>query len=252
HAFADARSYIGIPNFFDALQRNGHRPAAFFMDMILSTNGIIVPPPGYLEGVFRRVRDAGGVCVADEVQSGFGRLGKFMWGFQVGEVVPDIVTFGKPIANGYPMGLVVTTRAIADHFEEYTDFFSTTGGNPVACAAAAAVLDVLEDEKLMANAESVGARILNGIEELAQRFEQVGDVRGSGLFIGVELVEDRATLEPATEKTRAIVDALRDLGVLVGIDGPHDSVVKIRPPMVFSDAHADRLLLCLEQALEML
>lgn len=234
------------------LQRNGHGPAAFFIDMIMSTNGIIVPPPGYLEDVFARVRAAGGLCVADEVQSGFGRLGKVMWGFQTGNVVPDIVTFGKPIANGYPMGLVVTTRAIADRFEEYAEYFSTTGGNPVACASALAVLDVLEEENLMCNADQVGTRVFHGIEELANKFDIIGDVRGSGLFMGLELVEDRASLEPASEKTRAVVDTLRDLGVLVGIDGPHDNVIKIRPPMVFNETHADRLLQCLEKALTML
>lgn len=241
----------GCERAIDQLSRRGQKPAAFFIDLILSTSGIMVPPPGYLEEVFERVRAAGGLCVADEVQSGFGRLGQTLWGFETGGVVPDIVTFGKPIANGYPMGLVVTTRAIADRFEEYAEFFSTTGGNPVACASALAVLDVLEEEDLMAGADRVGAYLSDGIRDLARRFDLIGDVRGSGLFIGVELVEDRITLEPAAESTRAVVDDLREQGVLVGIDGPRDNVIKIRPPMVFNEGHADRLLQSLEKVLKM-
>jgi 4-aminobutyrate aminotransferase-like enzyme/Ser/Thr protein kinase RdoA (MazF antagonist) len=233
------------------LRRNGHEPAAFFIDSILSSNGIFVPPPGYLEEVFGRVRAAGGLCVADEVQAGFGRLGKTMWGFETGGVVPDIVTFGKPIANGYPMGLVVTTRAIADRFDEHAEYFSTTGGNPVACASALAVLDVLQDEDLVVRAERVGERIMEGLRQLADQHTLIGDVRGSGLFIGVELVEDRATLEPSAAGARAVADTLRDHNVLVGIDGAYDNVIKIRPPMVFSDEHAGRLLQSLDKALEM-
>ena len=230
------------------MRDRGHEPAAFFMDMILSTSGIFVPPPGYLKEIFRCVRAAGGLCVADEVQSGFGRLGKHMWGFESGGVVPDIVTFGKPIAGGYPMGLVVTTRAIADRFCQHTEFFSTTGGNPVACAAASAVLQVIADEGLMNHADRVGTELVYGIRQLARRHALIGDVRGSGLFIGVELVKDRATLEPATEETRIVVNALRDDGVLVGIDGTFHNVIKIRPPMVFNSEHTKIFLQSLDQA----
>ncbi|MCH7534604.1 MAG: aminotransferase class III-fold pyridoxal phosphate-dependent enzyme, partial [Bacteroidetes bacterium] len=178
--------------------------------------------------------------------------GKNMWGFQAGDVVPDIVTFGKPIAGGYPMGLVVTTRKIADQFQESTDFFSTTGGNPVACAAALAMLQVMEDEKLMQNAEQIGELIISGIKELAKTYSLIGDVRGSGLFIGVELVKDRNTLEPAITETHKLVNLLRNNGVLVGVSGLHDNVLKIRPPMVFNETHVAILLRELENVLRKL
>lgn len=230
-----------------SLGQRGHAPAAFFMDSILSSSGIFVPPPGYVKSVFSRVRAAGGLCVADEVQSGFGRMGKWMWGFGVDDVVPDIVTLGKPIAGGYPMGVVVTTREIADRFRH---FFSTTGGNPVACASALAVLDVIEDEGLLAHADRVGSELLAGIRQLATKTDLIGDVRGSGLFIGVDLVRDRVTAEPASEEARTVVNLMREDGVLIGRDGPAENVLKIRPPMVFNSNHADRLVQGLSRALD--
>lgn len=231
------------------LKSKGHRPAAFFMDMILSSSGVYNPAPGYLENVFDKVRAAGGLCVADEVQSGFGRTGHHMWGFQIGDVIPDIVTFGKPIAGGYPMGLVVTTRDIADKFEQSTEFFSTTGGNPVACAAANAMLDVIENEDLLNNAIGMGEEITKGIKQLAEKFPIIGDVRGSGLFIGVELVRNPNTLEPAPEEASKLLNILRDERVLIGKDGIHKNVLKIRPPMVFNSSHVKILLKKLEIAL---
>ncbi len=234
------------------LKSRGHSPAAFFMDMIMSSSGIFAPAPGYLEGLFDSVRHSGGLCIADEVQSGFGRTGTHMWGFEAGNVIPDIVTFGKPIAGGYPMGLVVTTREIADQFEQTTEFFSTTGGNPVACAAAMAMLDVIEDESLMENAHRIGAGIMSGIQSLSDRFPIIGDVRGSGFFIGVELVKDKQTLEPASYETKQVMNILRNNGVLVGMDGIHENVLKIRPPMVFAEHHVEILLHELENALSMI
>lgn len=232
------------------LKSAGHRPAAFFIDMIMSSSGIFSPAPGYLENIFSIVRESGGLCVADEVQSGFGRTGKHMWGFQAGNVIPDIVTFGKPIAGGYPMGLVVTTRAIAEKFEQSCDFFSTTGGNPVACAAALAMLQVIEDEKLMQNADITGGLLMSGIKELATRYPLIGDVRGSGLFIGVELVKDQQTLEPAIDETKKVMNYLRNNNVLIGQDSLLGNVLKIRPPMVFNKDHASILLNVLEQAIQ--
>ena len=232
------------------LESTGQRPAAFFMDMIMSSSGIFSPAPGYLENIYAIVRAAGGLCVADEVQSGFGRTGKNMWGFQSGNVIPDIVTFGKPIAGGYPMGLVVTTREIATKFAQSCDFFSTTGGNPVACAAALAMLQVIEDEQLMENADKTGELLMAGIRELATRYPLIGDVRGSGLFIGVELVKDRQTLEPATDEASEIVNHCRDNNVLIGADGILGNVLKIRPPMVFNNSHTRILLKALEKAIQ--
>ncbi|NKB76201.1 MAG: aminotransferase class III-fold pyridoxal phosphate-dependent enzyme [Gammaproteobacteria bacterium] len=231
------------------LNTTGHQPALFMLDSIMSSSGIFTPPLGYLDTLYDIVRKAGGLCVADEVQSGFGRTGKHMWGFEFGNVVPDIVTFGKPIAGGYPMGLVVTRREIADKFEKHGEFFSTTGGNPVACAAALAILRVMKNEKLMANADTMGEKIKYGLSSLAQKYPLIGDVRGSGLFIGVELVLDRMTLVPATDRAREIANQLRQRGVLIGVDGVHQNVLKIRPPMVFNESHVDFLLTELERAL---
>jgi 4-aminobutyrate aminotransferase-like enzyme/Ser/Thr protein kinase RdoA (MazF antagonist) len=226
----------------DKLKQNGHAPAAFFMDMIMSSSGIMVPPPGYTEEVNKRVKNAGGLFVADEVQSGFGRLGKSMWGFEIAGVTPDIVTFGKPIAGGYPMGLVVTRSEIAEKFERDCEFFSTTGGNPVACAAADAVLQVMQDEALMLNADRIGKMLSDGIRELADQQPIIGDVRGSGLFIGVELIKDPETLAPAATEAKSIANALKNEGVLIGVDGIYSNVLKIRPPMVFNEHNAKFLL----------
>jgi len=250
---ADAERGTRYASYTDAalerLGAKGHRPALFMIDTVMSSSGIFEVAPGYLSGVFRRVRAAGGLCVADEVQAGFARTGRHMWGFEQDDVIPDIVTFGKPIGNGHPIGAVVTRRDIADEFYRATGFFSTTGGNPVSCAAATAVLDVIEREQLQKNALEMGAELTRGIEALALRYPIVGDVRGPGLFIGVELVRDRVTREPAPIETRAVVNGMRDRGVLVGRDGLHDNVLKIRPPLVFRPSHVDRLLCALDETL---
>jgi 4-aminobutyrate aminotransferase-like enzyme len=185
------------------------------------------------------VHKAGGVCIADEVQVGLGRLGKCFWGFQLDAVVPDIVVCGKPIGNGYPLGAVITTRAIADAFDNGMEFFSTFGGNPVACAAGLAVLDVLENENLLANAETTGTYLLEGLGHLMNLHPIIGDVRGVGFFMGVELVTDREALTPAPQQTSYIVNRLRECGILAGTDGPFHNVIKLRPSMIFSHANAD-------------
>jgi 4-aminobutyrate aminotransferase-like enzyme len=239
-----------IDDAIGSLDARGFAPAAFYIDPILSSSGIMVPPPGYLAVAFEKVRAAGGLCVADEVQTGFGRTGDHFWGFSAHEVVPDIVTLGKPIGNGFSMAAVVTTPAIVASLIEESGFFSTTGGNPVACMVGLAVLDVLEKERLQENAADVGTRLRSQIKKLAQQHPLIGDVRGAGLFIGVELVRNRSTLEPATEEAAAIVNRMRDLGVLVGIDGPHANVLKIRPPLVFNENHALQLVDALDRALQ--
>ena len=244
------QKYAGLAD--DAIARlrdKGHRPAAVMIDSIMSSNGIMVPASGYLAGVFDRVRAAGGVCIADEVQSGFGRLGTHLWGFETGGVVPDIVTFGKPIGNGHPLGLVVTTRELADRFAEHHDFFSTTAGNPVSCSAALAVLDVIEREFLRENALRIGTELANQIRDLGARYSMVGDVRGGGLFIGVGLVRNRETLEPATAETRTVVNLMREDGVLIGVEGEHGNVLKIRPPLVFGPPHVKQFVSTLQRAL---
>lgn len=233
----------------DRARAKGRGVAAFIAETLPSVGGQVVFPPGYLAEAYRHVRTAGGVCIADEVQVGFGRLGTHFWGFESQGVVPDIVVLGKPIGNGFPLAAVVTTPDIAASFDNGMEFFSTFGGNPVACAAGLAVLDVMRDERLQANALRVGTRILDGLRGLMARHEVVGDVRGSGLFLGVELVRDRATLEPAGEEASYVVDRLREVGVLAGTDGPHHNVIKLRPPLIVADADADLLVAALDEVL---
>jgi 4-aminobutyrate aminotransferase-like enzyme len=211
--------------------------------------GQIVPPPGYLEEAYRRVRAAGGLCIADEVQVGFGRLGSHFWGFEMLGVVPDMVVLGKPMANGFPLGALITTEAIARSFANGMEFFSTFGGNPVACASGLAVLDVVRDEGLQARALELGTHLLSGLRGLMEKYPLIGDVRGAGLFLGVELVRDRVTREPAPVQAKVVVNRLRELGVLTGTDGPHDNVIKLRPPLVLTVAEADLFLAILDRVL---
>lgn len=218
------------------------KAGALLVESLPSVAGQIVPPPGYFEKAFKAVRDAGGVCIVDEVQVGFGRTGDHFWGFERQGVVPDIVVMGKPMGNGHPLGAVVTSAEIAKSFANGMEFFSTFGGNPVSMAAGMAVLDVLDEEGLQENARRVGNRLIEGLRELAGHHEIIGDVRGAGLFLGVELVRDRKSLQPATQETSRVVEALRDHQILTGTEGPHHNVVKIRPPMCVSMSDADRLI----------
>ena len=214
-------------------------PAAFIAESLPSVGGQIVPPEGYFETALAHVRAAGGVAILDEVQVGFGRVGTHMWGFEQQGIVPDIVVMGKPIGNGHPLGVVVTTAAIAQSFADAgMEFFSTFGGNPVSCAVGLAVLDVVEREGLQAHALEVGTFLRDALAELMGRHPLIGDVRGTGLFIGVELVRDRATRAPATAAARALVDGLRRRRILTGTDGPFESVVKIKPPLPLSRDNA--------------
>jgi 4-aminobutyrate aminotransferase-like enzyme len=189
------------------------------------------------------------VCIADEVQTGFGRLGDHLWGFEGQGVVPDVVVLGKPIGNGFPLGAVVTTREIATTFDNGMEFFSTFGGNPVSCAAGLAVLDVVEEEGLQERARCRGGLLIEGLRELQERHAVIGDVRGAGLFLGVELVRDRASLEPATEEADYVANRMRERGVLTGTDGPHHNVLKLRPPLVLSEDDAGLLLTTLHEVL---
>ena len=205
-------------------------------------------PPGYLAAVYRHVRDAGGVCIADEVQTAYGRIGTHFYAFEEQGVVPDIVVLGKPIGNGFPLGAVVTTPEIAASFDNGMEFFSTFGGSTVSCAVGLAVLEVVRDEQLQAHAREVGDHLLERLRSLPDRSALVGDVRGSGLFIGVELVRDRKTLEPAAAEASDVVNRLREEGILIGTDGPYHNVLKIRPPMPFTKEDADVLASVLEAA----
>ncbi|MBX0329221.1 aminotransferase class III-fold pyridoxal phosphate-dependent enzyme, partial [Oscillochloris sp. ZM17-4] len=237
-----ARYAASVGAIIARMAAEGRGPAGFIAESLPSVGGQIVPPPGYLAAVYNYVRAAGGVCIADEVQVGFGRLGAHFWGFAMQGVVPDIVVLGKPIGNGQPLGAVVTTRAIADSFDNGMEFFSTFGGNPVSCAAGLAVLDVLRDENLPDNAAAVGQQILDGLTALMERHPAIGDVRGVGLFLGLELVRDRESREPAPEIASYLVNRLRERGILAGTDGPYHNVIKLRPSMIFSPEDADLFL----------
>jgi 4-aminobutyrate aminotransferase-like enzyme len=231
------------------IRRAGRRPAAFLCESILSCGGQIVLPQGYLAEAYRHVHDAGGVCIADEVQVGFGRAGSHFWAFEAQGVVPDIVTMGKPIGNGHPLAAVVTTREIAGAFANGMEYFNTFGGNPVSCAIGLAVLDVIHDEQLQRNAADVGAYLTTRLGELKSRFPLVGDVRGPGLFVGVEFVEDRTTLAPATRQASYIANRMKECGVLMSTDGPFNNVLKIKPPLCFSVQDADDLAEAMATAL---
>jgi 4-aminobutyrate aminotransferase-like enzyme/Ser/Thr protein kinase RdoA (MazF antagonist) len=232
--YADA-----VAEILEGSRKEGQGIAAYIAETLPSVAGQIVFPPNYLTEVYKRVRASGGVCIADEVQVGFGRLGTHLWGFESQGVVPDIVVLGKPIGNAFPLAAVVTSPEIAASFANGMEFFSTFGGNPVACAVGLAVLDVLQDECLQQNALSVGTRWIRQLSELRSRWLLVGDVRGSGLFLGIDLVTDRTTGAPAANQAQYVVNRLRDRGILAGTDGPNHNVIKLRPPLVFSCSDGD-------------
>jgi len=220
-----------------------HRPiAGFITESLLSCGGQVIPPENYFKTAFAHVRAAGGLCIADEVQTGFGRVGSNFWAFELQEVVPDIVVMGKPIGNGHPMAAVVTRREIAEKFANGMEFFATFGGNPVSCAIGKAVLEVIEEEGLQHHAKNIGRHLLKGLQYLKANHPLVGDVRGIGLFIGIELVLDRKKITPATKQAMEMVNRLRKRNILLGVDGPFANVIKIKPPMVMNLADADMFL----------
>jgi 4-aminobutyrate aminotransferase-like enzyme len=227
----------------------GYEPAAFLAESILSCGGQIEPPAGYLEAAYALARAAGAVCIADEVQIGFGRVGSHLWGFEAANIVPDVVTLGKPIGNGHPIGAVVTTREIARSFANGMEFFSTFGGNPVSAAVGLAVLDAIEDGRLREHAAVVGGTLKASLASLAMRHDCIGDVRGRGLFLGIELVHNRIAKSPAPEIARYVVNRAAQLGVLLSTDGPDHNVIKIKPPMTFTQRDGERLVSTLDQVL---
>jgi 4-aminobutyrate aminotransferase-like enzyme len=233
----------------ESLRTSGQGVAAILVDTIFSSEGLPELPPEFMTKAVEIVRRAGGIYIADEVQPGFGRTGAHMWGYQRYGVVPDVVTLGKPMANGHPVSGVVARAELATEFARRVMYFNTFGGNPVSCAAAEAVLDVLEKERLQENARVVGDYALGGLRRLMSKHDLIGDVRGRGLFFGAELVKDRRNRTPATDETRRIVNTMREHGVLISRIGVHDNVLKIRPPMPFSKDNADLLLSTLDDAL---
>ncbi len=216
------------------IAKQGKQPSAFICESLQGVAGQIIMPAGYLSAVYQQVRSAGGVCIADEVQVGFGRVGTHMWAFETQGVIPDIVTLGKPIGNGHPMAAVITTQAIADAFVNGMEYFNTFGGNPVSCAIGSAVLDVIYDEKLPQHALEAGAYFMAQLKQVQQAFALIGDVRGLGLFIGVELVENSTTKEPATHKTEQLVEFFKQHNILLSTEGRYYNILKIKPPLAIS------------------
>ncbi|XP_055068069.2 ethanolamine-phosphate phospho-lyase [Misgurnus anguillicaudatus] len=255
-AYAD-----NVKEIIEQAHNKGRKIAAFIAESLQSCGGQVIPPVGYFQKVAQHVRKAGGLFIADEVQVGFGRVGSHFWAFQLqGEdFVPDIVTMGKPIGNGHPMSCVITTREVAESFmSSGMEYFNTFGGNPVSCAIGLAVLDVIEKEDLQGNALRVGGYLTQLLDNLKEKHPLVGDVRGHGLFVGVELVRDKKQRTPATAEAQDVIYRLKEQRILLSADGPHRNVLKFKPPMCFSREDADlavgkidQILTDLERALSL-
>jgi len=242
----------GISYAQDAIQqiRNSkEKISAFIAEPIVGCGGQVPLAKGYLNEIYAEIRKQGGVCISDEVQTGFGRLGDFFRGFEQHDVIPDIVILGKPMGNGHPMGAVVCTNEIAEAFNNGMEFFSSFGGNPVSCAIGQAVLQVLEEEQLQQNAKLVGDYYIQELTKLQQKHECIGDVRGSGFFIGFEFVKDRITLEPDTKLAQKVKNELREKFILVSTDWPFNNVIKSKPPLCFSKGNVDEVINIIESIL---
>ena len=238
-----------VKRIIDELNVEGKSPAVFICETLLGVGGQIPLPPNYLEEVYKYVREAGGVCIADEVQVGFGRVGEKFWGFELQDVVPDIVVMGKPIGNGHPLGAVVVTNEIANAFNNGMEYFNTFGGNPVSMATGIAVLDVIQEEEMQQHALEVGNFLMAGLKKLMDKYPIISDVRGHGLFIGAEMVKDRVSQEPAVAEIDRVVETMKDRGFLLSTDGPYHNVLKIKPPLPFNKQNAEEMLTNLDEAI---
>lgn len=242
-----------IQTLLENASHDGSGVAAFYAESLIGTGGQIVLPDNYLKTAYQYVRESGGVCIADEVQMGFGRVGSHMWCFETQQVVPDIVTMGKPMGNGHPMAAVITTREIAEAYDQGgVTYFNTFGGNPVSCATGLAVLDVLQNEELQQNTSRMSALLFDGLEALKKRFSAIADVRGLGLYIGVELVEDRDTLVPATTLAGQVVEEMKSRGVLLNTNGYSNNIIKIKPPLIIGEQDVKRLLQAFDEVFRLL
>ncbi|KAF7464033.1 Hypothetical predicted protein [Marmota monax] len=249
-----------VRKIIEEAHNNGRKIAAFIAESMQSCGGQIIPPAGYFQKVAEYVHRAGGVFIADEVQVGFGRVGKHFWSFQMhGEdFVPDIVTMGKPMGNGHPMACVVTTKEIAEAFNNAgVEYFNTYGGNPVSCAVGLAVLDIIEKENLQGNAMKVGNYLIELLNKLKTKHTLIGNIRGIGLFIGIDLVKDHEERTPATAEAQHVIYKMKEKRVLLSVDGPHRNVLKIKPPMCFTEENAkfmvdqlDGILTAIEEAMQ--
>jgi 4-aminobutyrate aminotransferase-like enzyme len=238
-----------VKRIIDDLKKEGKAPAVFICETLLGVGGQIPLPPGYLKTVYEHVRSVGGICIADEVQVGFGRVGDKFWGFELQDVVPDIVVVGKPIGNGHPLAAVILTNKLADAFNNGMEYFNTFGGNPVSMVTGLTVLNVIKEEEMQLHAKEVGNHLMNGLKQLMSKHPIIGDVRGHGLFIGAELVKNRTTLEPAVTEIDSIVQKMKDRGYLLSTDGPLHNVLKIKPPLPFNKQNADEFVQLLDEVL---
>ncbi len=238
-----------VQRIIEVLKKEGKAPAVFICETLLGVGGQIPLPPNYLKEVYQYVKAAGGICIADEVQVGFGRTGDAFWGFELQDVVPDIVVMGKPIGNGHPLAAVVVTNEIADAFNNGLEYFNTFGGNPVSMATGLAVLEVIQEEEMQQHAKEVGNYLMDALKRLMDKHPIISDVRGHGFFIGAEMVRDRNTLEPAVPEIDIVVEKMKDKGYLLSTDGPLHNVLKIKPPMPFNKQNADEFVLFLDKAL---
>ena len=232
-----------------SIKKNGKKISAFVVESIMGCGGQLILPKGFLKSAFDLVREEGGVCIADEVQIGFGRVGSHFWGFETANVQPDIVTMGKSMGNGHPLSVVVAKKQITDKFNNGMEYFNSFGGNPVSCAVGKAVLSVIEEEKLQQNAHKVGKYLLKKLKNLQDEFPLIGQVRGMGLFIGVELIKEGSKLIPARKEAEKVVNGMMRKRILLSTDGPDHNVIKIKPPMVFNIENADELVLKLSKVL---
>ena len=224
-------------------------PPTFLSESIMGCGGQLIPPEGFMKKAYELVKANKGLCIADEVQIGFGRMGDVFWGFESQNVVPDIVSLGKSIGNGHPLSVVISTKEIADRFNNGMEYFNSYGGNPVSCAIGKAVLEIIEEEELQKNAREVGIRLLKMLQELKRKHEQIGDVRGKGLFLGIEIMEGSDYSQPSKEIATIIVNKMKDSGILVSTDGLDHNVIKIKPPMVFNFQNACQLAETLDRIL---
>ena len=241
-----------VDDIITKMAAKGRKPSVFIAESLQSCGGQIIFPDSYLREVYKSVRAAGGVVIADEVQVGFGRVGTHMWAFETygADVVPDIVTMGKPMGNGHPIAAVITTPEIAKSFAATgIEYFNTYGGNPVSCAIGNAVLDVIEQEGLLEHAVRVGHTLLEGAKVLAKKYAIIGDVRGRGMFVGVDLVKDRVTREPHASAAQHVLTRFKEEKVLLQSDGPHNNVLKFKSPLAFSMENAETFLELLDKVL---
>jgi len=241
---------VELDNVLNKIKIKNKGVASFIVEPIMGCGGQIIFPSGFLSKAFKLVRENGGICIADEVQIGFGRMGSNYWGFETENVIPDIITVGKSMGNGHPLSAVITTRDIADRFNNGMEYFNSFGGNPVSCAVGRSVLKVIEKEKLQENAHKTGSFLIKLLKNLKKEHPIIGDVRGRGLFIGIELVRDKNTKEPADIESKQLVNRIKDKGVLLSVDGPFNNVIKLKPPLVFNKENAKFLVNKLGQTLE--